>query len=117
MFVDIAEKHSRITIVKIRNIALESVLVPVINMETIKMETKKLEATDVRDAWDSHIAIEDDSDAWRAQRKLENQVESNFERITELQNSNSQIVSSLEEIVFLLEDIRRILQEETSHHE
>ena len=84
------------------------------------MVTKRLEDTDVRDAWeqkDSHIAVEDNSDSWQAQRQLEEQAESNFKKTTELQNSSSQIVTSLEEIVFLLEDIRRILQEENSHNE
>ena len=84
------------------------------------MVTKRLEDTDVRDAWeqkDSHIAVEDNSDSWQAQRQLEEQGKSNFERITELQNSSSQIVSSLEEVIFLLEDIRRILQEKNSHNE
>ena len=119
MLVYIAKNHLNLTTVKIKNTALESVAMPVTNMEVIKMVTKRLKDADGRDieGWgrkDSHIAVEDNSDSWQAQRQLEEQEKSNFERITELQNSNSQIVSSLKEIVFLLKDIQRILQEETS---
>ena len=75
----------------------------------------KLNDTDTRDIYDHHIAIEEDSDSWQAQRMLEEQRHTEqMKSFSEIKGEVSQIVSGLEEVVFLLEDIRRILQEKNT---
>jgi hypothetical protein len=75
----------------------------------------KLNDTDTRDIYDHHVVIEEDSDSWQAQRMLEEQRHiEQMKSFSEIKGEVSQIISGLEELVSLLEDIRRILQEETS---
>jgi hypothetical protein len=66
----------------------------------------KLNDTDC-DLDDHYIVIEEDSDSWQAQRQLEEYRHAEqMKSFSEIKGDVSQIISELEEIVFLLKDIQ-----------
>jgi hypothetical protein len=67
----------------------------------------KLNDTDTCDLDNHYIVIEEDSDSWQAQRQLEEYRHAEqMKSFSEIKGDVSQIISELEEIVFLLKDIQ-----------